>query len=60
MQAATAGRLNRKMPFQSSCSISQPPVIAPIATPSPAAAAQIAIAFGRLCAGSQGPRGSSA
>src|ERR1044072_7792711 len=46
-----AGRLKRKMPRQSRCSISQPPVIGPIATPIPATADQMAMAFGRSCAG---------
>ncbi len=49
--AAIAGRLKRKIQRQSTCSISQPPVTGPIATPSPATAAQMAIARGRSDAG---------
>ena len=47
----TGGRLTRKIPLVSRCSISQPPVIGPIAMPSPATAAQMAIALGRSSEG---------
>ena len=50
-QPATTGRLTRKTMPQSKCSISQPPVIGPIAMPIPDTAAQIAIAFGRSSLG---------
>ena len=49
--ASTTGRLIRKMLFQAKCSIRKPPEIGPSAMPSPATAAQAAIAFGRSSAG---------
>ena len=49
--SATMGMLTRKTLFQSKCSSSQPPVIGPAAMPSPETPAQIAMAFGRSCAG---------
>ena len=48
---ATIGRLTRNRLFQLKCSSSQPPVTGPTAIPSPDTAAQMAIAFGRSCAG---------
>ena len=49
--ATTTGRLTRKMLLQAKCSIRKPPEIGPIAMPSPATAAQAAIAFGRSLEG---------
>ncbi len=46
-QAATTGRLIRKMLLQAKCSIRKPPEIGPTAIPIPETAAQMAIAFGR-------------
>ena len=49
--ATTIGMLTRKTLLQSKFSISQPPVIGPMAMPIPATADQMAIAFGRSFSG---------
>lgn len=49
--AAMIGRVTRNTDVPSKRSSRYPPEIGPTATPSPATAAQIAIALGRSCAG---------
>ena len=51
MPKTTTGRFTTNTDAHSKCSSSAPPVIGPMATPMPATAAQIPIAFGRSSAG---------